>query len=101
ATQPPLRALSEHYHRHSWSPRRFPTPIDGFVEFVRAARPEAVVFYYYVEEEALTWDHVPQREALDALSVPWLCLSMQPYPPSSAIGAQLAAFFEQLSDEAP
>jgi len=58
-----------------------------------------VVFYYHAAEEALTWDHVEQRQALDAASVPWLCLDMQPYPPTDAVDAALRAFIARLPEE--
>jgi benzoyl-CoA reductase subunit C len=93
---PPLRALSTHYHRDTLSPRSFPAPVDALAEFARAANAEGAIFYYYAEEEALTWDCVEQRQALSAMGVPSLCLSMQTYPPSVAVDTELEQFFARL-----
>ena len=97
-TLPPLRALATHYQRDVRGARTFPVPIAEFGEFVRARRADAALFYYYEQEEALTWDHVEQRQALDALGVPWLCLSMQPYPAGPAVDAQLREFLAGITE---
>jgi benzoyl-CoA reductase/2-hydroxyglutaryl-CoA dehydratase subunit BcrC/BadD/HgdB len=100
-TLPPLRALSTHYQHDVTSARTFPASVDGFVELVRSARAQGVIFYYYAQEEALTWDHVEQRQALQAAGVPWLCLSMQPYPASEAVDAEVQAFLARISEGHP
>lgn len=98
ASLPPLRAIASHYHRDVRGARTFPTPVAEFSAFVRARSADAVLFYYYEQEEALTWDHVEQRAALDALGVPWLCLSMQPYPASPALDAPLREFLAGIAE---
>lgn len=95
--QPPLTAICRHYHLDVIGARTYPTPVDGFVDFVRAAQAQGVVFFYYAAEEALTWDHVPQRQALDAIGVPWLCLSMQAYPPDPTVDAPLREFCARIA----
>ncbi len=95
---PPLRAIASHYQRDVRGARTFPTPIAEFRDFVHARSADAVVFFYYEQEEALTWDHVEQREALDALGVPWLCLSMQTYPVGPAVDGPIAAFLTGIAE---
>jgi benzoyl-CoA reductase/2-hydroxyglutaryl-CoA dehydratase subunit BcrC/BadD/HgdB len=101
---PPLRALSCHYHRDSFSPRRFPSSAsadaDAIVEFVQRAQADAAVFFYYAEEEALTWDFPAQRRALDRASVPSLCLSDQPYPADASSERLLREFLGDLQKSA-
>lgn len=96
-TLPPLRALAQHYHADVRSTRSYPQPVGELVEFARSVSAEAAVFYYYAEEEALTWDYVDQRNALAEAGIQSLCLSMQPYPPAPAIEPELAAFLGAIS----
>jgi benzoyl-CoA reductase/2-hydroxyglutaryl-CoA dehydratase subunit BcrC/BadD/HgdB len=101
---PPLRALSCHYHRDSFSHRRFPSSAgadsDAVVEFVQSAQADAAVFFYYAEEEALTWDFPAQRRALDRAGVPSLCLSDQPYPADASSERLLHEFLAGLQNNA-
>jgi hypothetical protein len=100
---PPLRALSCHY-RDSFSPRRFPSSssadAQAVVEFVESAQADAAVFFYYAEEEALTWDLPAQRRALDRIGVPSLCLSDQPYPADASSERLLREFLAGLQNSA-
>lgn len=97
---PPLRALSTHYHRESESVRRFPTAPDTLVRCAKAAHAEVAVFFYWAEEEALTWDYAAQRRALVAAGIPVLLLARQAYPfaagTDSAGAAALRAFFDEV-----
>jgi benzoyl-CoA reductase/2-hydroxyglutaryl-CoA dehydratase subunit BcrC/BadD/HgdB len=97
---PPLRALSSHYHRDSFSHRRFPSSTDAVVEFVQSAHADAAVFFYYAEEEALTWDFPAQRRALERAGVPCLCLSDQPYPADASSERTLREFLAGLQKSA-
>jgi hypothetical protein len=74
----PLRAIVEHYHRHVASSRTFPQVAGRIVDFVQAARAEAVIFYYPFEEEALTWEYPAQRDALHQAGVATLCFESIP-----------------------
>ena len=94
---PPLRALSRHYHADVRSPRTYPEPANELAALARDAGAEAAVFYYYAEEEALTWDYVDQRGALAAIGVPSLCLSMQAYPPTRALEPELTRFLSAVA----
>ena len=98
----PLRAINEHYHRYSSSPRSFPSQPDRLVAFAREAGADAVIFFYYAEEEVLAWDYPSQRDRLDAAGVPSLCLSAQPYRVDPArIAAAVAPFRARLREAAP
>jgi benzoyl-CoA reductase/2-hydroxyglutaryl-CoA dehydratase subunit BcrC/BadD/HgdB len=87
-----LAALSEHYHRHSLSCRTYPVPIPALLELARRSRAEAAIFFYYEEEEALTWDFREQRDALRTLGIESLALEHQPYPPSAALEPAIRSF---------
>jgi benzoyl-CoA reductase/2-hydroxyglutaryl-CoA dehydratase subunit BcrC/BadD/HgdB len=96
ASAQPLSALSKHYHR-SWSCRTYPVPIALLIEHARASHAEAAVFFYYGEEEALTWDFSAQRDALAELGVPSLALEVQPYPPTTQVEPHIQDFLAQAS----
>jgi benzoyl-CoA reductase/2-hydroxyglutaryl-CoA dehydratase subunit BcrC/BadD/HgdB len=93
-TQPPLAAIAEHYHRHSWSVRSVQPPL-ALGDLAQRAQAEAAVFFYYAQEEALTWHTAAQRCELDALGLPALTLARQTYPPDAALQPLLHAFFAQ------
>jgi benzoyl-CoA reductase/2-hydroxyglutaryl-CoA dehydratase subunit BcrC/BadD/HgdB len=92
----PLRALSTHYHRESWSVRRFPSSTADLLDFARRASVKGAIFYYYAEDEALPWDYPAQASALSALGVRSLRLDAQPYPPNTASDAAIAEFIADL-----
>jgi hypothetical protein len=75
-----------------------PVPIEESIEFVRAAKAQAAIFYYYAEEEALTWDYPAQRRALDRAGIPSLCLREQPYPVSEALEDTLRDFMAGVAE---
>ena len=58
-----------------------------------ASRAEAAVFFYYEEEEALTWDYLEQRAALRARGVSTLLLDRESYTPSPELEGRLRQFF--------
>lgn len=76
---PPMRALNEHHHRQTRSPRTFPSGPEALLATIEQRRADAVIFFYYAQEEVLTWDYPAQRDALDARGVESICLSAQPY----------------------
>jgi hypothetical protein len=92
-TAAPLQALSEHYHRHTLSARSFPLPLSALLDAATSSKAEVALFYYYTEEEALTWDYPSQAAALRAHGVRSLLLECQPYPPSSELEPSLRTFF--------
>jgi hypothetical protein len=53
----------------------------------------SAVFFYYSEEEALTWDYPAQSKALSARGIRSLLLPRQPYPIRTDVEAPLSAFF--------
>lgn len=92
-----LAALSEHYHRATLSCRTFPMPLDALLSRARASRAQAAIFFYYEEEEALTWDFPAQREALRKLGIESLALEHQPYPPTAASEPEIAEFVSRVA----
>lgn len=90
----PLAAISEHYHRHSLSTRSHPPPLSALLDLAAVSGAQAAVFFYYNEEEGLTWDHPAQVAALQARGVRSLLLSRQPYPASVEVEDPLRAFFQ-------
>lgn len=93
AARDPLLALSEHYRQHSLSSRSFPLPLSALLESATRARAEAAVFFYYDEEEALTWDYPAQAAALQTRGMRTLLLPRQSYPPAREVQSDLDQFF--------
>jgi benzoyl-CoA reductase/2-hydroxyglutaryl-CoA dehydratase subunit BcrC/BadD/HgdB len=89
----PLDAIAQHYHRASLSARTFPTPLESLIELAKASRAEAAIFYYYAEEEALTWDRAAQDVALRTLGIATLHFESECYPPTAAVKPRLREFF--------
>jgi len=80
---PPLRALNEHYHRHTRSVRTFPAHAEAVAAFAKSAGADGVVFFFYAEEEVLTWEYPGQQRALEAAGLPSIGLVAQPYTPDA------------------
>jgi benzoyl-CoA reductase/2-hydroxyglutaryl-CoA dehydratase subunit BcrC/BadD/HgdB len=78
---PPLDALTHRYRLHSPSLRRYPQSLDDerFVEVVKTARADAVIFFYEDTDDVLGWDYPDQKARLDELNVPSLRLLNQSY----------------------
>jgi benzoyl-CoA reductase/2-hydroxyglutaryl-CoA dehydratase subunit BcrC/BadD/HgdB len=89
----PLSALSEHYHKHSLSTRSYPLPLSALLDLAADSGARAAVFFYYNEEEGLTWDHPAQVTALESRGIRSLTLTRQSYPPSAEVATPLRAFF--------
>jgi benzoyl-CoA reductase/2-hydroxyglutaryl-CoA dehydratase subunit BcrC/BadD/HgdB len=100
-TATPLRALSEHYHRHTLSARSYPLPLSALLDAAISSKAEVAVFFYYTEEEALTWDYPAQAAALRAQAIPSLLLECQPYPPPPELETLLKAFFKRHAETMP
>lgn len=92
-----MQALCEHYQRDSLSARTHPPPTAALLELAQASRARAALFFYYAEEEALTWDHPEQAAALRAHGIATLALEQAEHPPSPALLAHLQQFFGTLS----
>jgi benzoyl-CoA reductase/2-hydroxyglutaryl-CoA dehydratase subunit BcrC/BadD/HgdB len=99
AADDPLLALTDHYHSNVLTSRRYPHEPQEIVEFASRAGADAVVFYLYEQEEALTWDCPHQVRALDQAGITSLVLDNQPYRPqaSAALIAQLNELAARLS----
>jgi benzoyl-CoA reductase/2-hydroxyglutaryl-CoA dehydratase subunit BcrC/BadD/HgdB len=95
-----LTALTEHYHRHSLSCRTYPVPIPDLLESARSSRAQLALFFYYNEEEALTWDYPAQRDALKVLGIESFALERQPYPPTDAVEPSIREFIARVSRSA-
>ena len=98
----PWLAVSEHYHMHSLTSRRFPHAPHEIVEHAKRCNAQGVVFYLFEPEEALTWDSPNQVRALAAAGIESLVLENQPYviAPSTDIAASLSAFATRLTNAA-
>jgi benzoyl-CoA reductase/2-hydroxyglutaryl-CoA dehydratase subunit BcrC/BadD/HgdB len=77
----PMAALTDHYHRHSVSPRSYPQEEQDrrFIELVEAARVQGVIFYHDEWDDVLGWDYPEQKKLLDARGIPSMFLKKQPY----------------------
>jgi benzoyl-CoA reductase/2-hydroxyglutaryl-CoA dehydratase subunit BcrC/BadD/HgdB len=93
----PLRALSDHYHRHFVTSRTFPAAPNALADFAKAVSADGVVFFFHAEEEVLTWDYPAEKACLDAAGVRSLCLTRQSYrPDAEALKSALAGFLPSL-----
>lgn len=98
-TLPPARALSDHYHRATLSPRSFPALPERLAEFAAARRADGVIFFYYAQEEVLTWDYPAERDLLASRGLKSICLAGQPYnPDASPIRSAVAPFIAALQE---
>ncbi|HET6338245.1 MAG TPA: 2-hydroxyacyl-CoA dehydratase family protein [Polyangiales bacterium] len=95
-----LTGLAEHYHRHSLSCRTYPVPILALLDSARNSRAQVALFFYYDEEEALTWDYPAQRDALKTLGIQSFALERQPYPPTGALEPSIREFIARASRSA-
>jgi len=96
-TLPPMRAISEHYHRATASARTFPAKPEALAAFAAERRAEAVIFFFYAEEEVLTWEYPGQRDALAKAGVPSILLAAQPYRINSGqVQAEVASLLTTL-----
>ncbi|MES2343921.1 MAG: 2-hydroxyacyl-CoA dehydratase family protein [Pseudomonadota bacterium] len=89
----PLRALMAHYHRDVASSRTFPQSPKPLADFARACGAAGVIFNFYAEEEALTWEYPAQRRALEAQGTATICFEGQPHHPDAASLAPVLANF--------
>jgi hypothetical protein len=91
----PLRALCDHYQHDSPSNRSYPASDTTVIAQAKQSGARAAVFFYYAQEEALSWDYPAQQAALAALGIASLRLDRQPHPPCESLVATLHDFFAQ------
>jgi benzoyl-CoA reductase/2-hydroxyglutaryl-CoA dehydratase subunit BcrC/BadD/HgdB len=97
-TGSPLRRIVEHYHRGVFSTRTYPQDAEAVARFAKAAGARGVVFYYYAEEEALTWELPAQRRALQAHGLGSISFDDQPYAFDAArVHDRLSEFIGELA----
>lgn len=98
----PLRALMAHYHRDVASSRSFPQSPGPLVDFTRACGAAGVIFNFYAEEEALTWEYPAQRRALEAEGIATICFEGQPHrADGAALATPLANFIRKRTIRVP
>jgi hypothetical protein len=97
-SEDPWLSLSDHYHCNVLTSRRYPHEPREIVEFARRAKADAVVFYLYEQEEALTWDSPHQVRELTRAGIASLVLQNQPYRPeaSATVAQELDALASRL-----
>jgi benzoyl-CoA reductase/2-hydroxyglutaryl-CoA dehydratase subunit BcrC/BadD/HgdB len=99
ADSDPWLTVSEYYHHHSLSSRRFPHAPDEIVAHAKRCNAQGVVFYLFEPEEALTWDSPNQIRALAQANIESLVFENQPYviEASANNAAKIAAFAQRLA----
>jgi benzoyl-CoA reductase subunit C len=99
----PLDALAHRYRLHSPSLRRYPQAPDDdrFIDTVRAAQADGVIFCYEDTDDVLGWDYPDQKARLDRLNIPSLRLLNQSYrePTDAGTLARVAEFIERLRQQ--
>ena len=97
----PMEALTEHYHRHSPSPRSYPQAEQDrrFLDLVGEARVGGVIFFHDEWDDVLGWDYPGQKKLLDARGVKSLFLKKQSYrsPDRAAQRDAVRGFVESLA----
>ena len=91
----PIAVLAEHYHQHSLSSRSYPLPLSALLDVAARSGAKAAIFFYYNEEEALTWDYPAQSAALQSRGLRTLLLPRQSYPIGAEVDAPLQAFYAE------
>ncbi len=76
-----MAALTDHYHRHSLSPRSYPQGEQDrrFIELVEYARVQGVIFFHDEWDDVLGWDYPDQKKLLDTRGIPSVFLKKQSY----------------------
>lgn len=101
----PWSALARHYCFEIPSPREYPQAKadERFVQLVKRAHVEGVIFYHDEWDDTLGWEYPDQKQLLDALGVPSLFLKRQHYfdPDEAAQSAALRAFLATIEHGAP
>lgn len=93
----PATSLLDYYHRGFATTRRFPSDPEDIVRFCRDAEACGVIFVYYRQEEALTWDYPAQARKLAQVGIESLCLNEMPYAlPLDAIETRIKPFLSSL-----
>jgi benzoyl-CoA reductase/2-hydroxyglutaryl-CoA dehydratase subunit BcrC/BadD/HgdB len=99
-TDDPLAALAVFYQRHSPGPRLFPQARQDaiFLDLVKAAQVQGVIFHVEEHDDTLGWDYPAQKAALDRLGIPSLYLVKQSWrhPDRVAQRHAVQAFVRQL-----
>ena len=92
----PLQALTRYYQFESLSPRSYPQDRqdERFLEIVRDAAVQGVVFFLEENDDTLGWDYPEQKRLLDEAGVPSIYLPYQPYfhPNAASLRASLEPF---------
>jgi benzoyl-CoA reductase/2-hydroxyglutaryl-CoA dehydratase subunit BcrC/BadD/HgdB len=76
-----MEALTDHYHRHSPSPRSYPQAEQDqrFLALLDEAHVQGVIFYHDEWDDVLGWDYPIQKKLLDDRGIPSIYLKKQPY----------------------
>jgi crotonobetainyl-CoA:carnitine CoA-transferase CaiB-like acyl-CoA transferase/benzoyl-CoA reductase/2-hydroxyglutaryl-CoA dehydratase subunit BcrC/BadD/HgdB len=95
----PWLTVSEYYHHHSLSSRRFPHTPEEIVAHAKRCNAQGVVFFLFEPEEALTWDSPNQIRALAHAKIESLVFENQPYVIDASVEnvAKIAAFAQLLA----
>lgn len=75
----PMLALNDHYHGEIKSTRSFAPNVAEVADFAQQQNADAVVFFYLLREEALTWHYPRQRNAAEAAGLGTVLLNEQDY----------------------
>jgi benzoyl-CoA reductase/2-hydroxyglutaryl-CoA dehydratase subunit BcrC/BadD/HgdB len=93
----PVAAIADHYHRHSFATRSFPTSNETLTALAKSSGADCAIFFYLSEEEALVWEYPAQAAALQAMGLRTLTLNGQTWPPSEANAEPIANFLSRAS----
>ena len=95
-TRTPMEALATHYRATRAGARAFRDAGADILAFANAARADGVIFSYFAEEEALTWDYPEQAVALAGAGIAAIRLGPQTRPFDWAGQAEIKTFIGSL-----
>jgi benzoyl-CoA reductase/2-hydroxyglutaryl-CoA dehydratase subunit BcrC/BadD/HgdB len=92
----PMEALAAHYRATRAGARAFADAAADVLSFAKVARADGVIFSYFPEEEALTWDYPEQAVALARAGIAAIRIGPQARPFDAGGQAEIEAFIGSL-----
>lgn len=104
-TADPIDALTDRYQFRAPSPTKVTVQerVQYLTRQVAATRPDGVLFYILQGENPAMWDYPEQRNAMEAMGIPTLCLDHQSYAIDAAdeLKSRIMSFIRSLKTREP
>jgi len=78
---PAIDAIADRYHSKTHEGRIAPVDllVDYMIDEVKTAKPQGVIFYFLMWDDAHPWNYPHQRDALNEIEIPSISFEMQEY----------------------